>query len=213
MVLDQPVAVSDMFAAADAAGEGAFTLGPVRQYVLPLAEVRANPFDFESLHRGVMALFPKDLAGASAERRARSRILFRVDDARAGYLVLIQSATPPQVPGIAERPLPDLPGEGVRVRFRVAVNSVYRHGDKARPVPEDEVPTWLPSRLAPALNDVEVARVDRVVKKHRGTRQLVVDTVDGTARVADTDALARLVVDGVGRAKAYGCGLLTIAAA
>ena len=38
-----------------------------------------------------------------------------------------------------------------------------------------------------------------------------VDVVDGVATVADTGHLAELLVGGVGRGKAYGCALLTVA--
>jgi len=111
---------------------------------------------------------------------------------------------------------------GTPVRFRVAVNAVMRcrrpdgkHRDA--PLPEDQVDEWLGGKLTGALTDIAVLNSARTVygADRKGLRKgslnaLQVDTIDGVGRVDDPDRLLSLVVDGVGRAKAYGCGLLTV---
>ena len=42
------------------------------------------------------------------------------------------------------------------------------------------------------------------------TRVVQVDTVDGIAIVKDSVELEKILLNGVGRAKSYGCGLLSI---
>lgn len=174
--------------------------------------------DFRAVHKAVMALFDTTLPGADHERRATSKILFRVDDTPRGRIVLVQSAAP------ADRPTPGTvskdvtgrltPPAGSMVRFRVAVNAVQRvpRSGADRPVPQADLADWLTGKLAPALDQVTVLTSVRTVHKpRRGGRVLQVDVVDGIAQVADHDALAELTSDGVGRGKAFGCGLLTVA--
>lgn len=182
--------------------------------------------DPRTLHRAVMALFPASLPGAEQERRAASSILFRVDDTATGRVVLVQSlVAPTQAPprakvktvhiGTAMTP-------GTPVRFRVAVNAVTRsrrpdgkHGDA--PLPENQIDDWLTNKLTGALTAVTILSstrsvygTDRKGLKKGSLTALQVDTVDGVGTVHDPDRLLELVVDGVGRAKAYGCGLLTV---
>jgi len=71
--------------------------------------------------------------------------------------------------------------------------------------------------FAGALTDVTILAstrtvygVDRKGLKTGMGAALQVDTADGVGTVHDPDRLLELVVDGVGRAKAYGCGLLTV---
>jgi CRISPR system Cascade subunit CasE len=182
--------------------------------------------DHHSLHRAVMALFPAVLPGAEQERRAASKILFRLDETATGPVVLVQSLlAPTHLPptakvkavhcGTAMTP-------GTPVKFRVAVNAVIRrrrpdgkHRDD--PLPEDQVDEWLAGKLVGALTGVTIlasARsiygVDRNGLKKGLSVALQVDTLDGVGTVHDPNRLLELVVDGVGRAKAYGCGLLTL---
>jgi CRISPR system Cascade subunit CasE len=61
--------------------------------------------------------------------------------------------------------------------------------------------------------DVRITRRDRIAFTKQGRRQVVLHTVtfQGHLRVTDTDLLARALLHGIGPAKAYGCGLLTLA--
>ncbi len=57
-------------------------------------------------------------------------------------------------------------------------------------------------------------QIHRFVRRSDGSERTVVlstATFDGVLEVADADALRASIVDGIGRAKGYGCGLLTLA--
>lgn len=184
-------------------------------------------------HRAVMGLFGK------VEGRAESGILFRLDRVagQAPYF-LVQSEVEPVVPegisGVEVREFePPILGEGQPVSLRVAVNAVRRKteevGGKKRTrvtsVPfdfdhraveagETTVSSWLARKLSPAVRELEVVNHVRDVLKDPqakgGSKALQVDTVDAIALVADPEALAELIRRGIGREKAYGCGLLSV---
>jgi CRISPR system Cascade subunit CasE len=73
-------------------------------------------------------------------------------------------------------------------------------------------------RLAPGLDDQELAIHNRrqLAFKKRGHNKpvtIVTVTYDGRLEVTDPDALRRALTRGIGKAKAYGCGLMTLAKA
>ncbi|MFF4416777.1 type I-E CRISPR-associated protein Cas6/Cse3/CasE [Streptosporangium sp. NPDC001559] len=63
--------------------------------------------------------------------------------------------------------------------------------------------------------DVAPTPAPRLVRKKRKARRVVIDPVryDGHPVVTDLDAFTAAPVDGVGRARAYGCGPLSLAPA
>ena len=82
----------------------------------------------------------------------------------------------------------------------------------------------LPARTDPGLPDpddgatspapdIRITHRDRIAFSKQGRGQVVLHTVtfQGHLRVTDTDLLARALLHGIGPAKAYGCGLLTLA--
>jgi len=60
--------------------------------------------------------------------------------------------------------------------------------------------------------DLAVTRRERKSFR-RGTGRVTLDTVqfDGQLRITDADVLRRSLINGIGRAKGYGCGLMTLA--
>lgn len=83
----------------------------------------------------------------------------------------------------------------------------------ARVVPIDELQDWLDSKIGAALSEIEIIGHYRDTTEsgsRAGRYKIVVDTIDALARVADPVVLDRLRIEGVGREKAYGCGLLTL---
>jgi CRISPR system Cascade subunit CasE len=129
------------------------------------------------------------------------------------------------------------PAEGTAVSFRLAVNAIQRRtrvaerrskGEKTiTPIPfdhDDAAPTelprmseWVARKLEGALADValnnhqrQVLGADRRGRKTGTGPTVQVDTVDGVGYVEDPAKLERLLREGVGRAKSYGCGLLSI---
>jgi len=167
----------------------------------------ANPTAGD-LHRLVMGMFPAGLAG-----RDSHNILWRAE----GQNILVRSdIEPTNLPAgartIIEPALPYLAGD--TVRFTVAVNPVTRRnqdeGGRVRRVESLTDPVDLVTeKLALALRVDDVHSEVTWRTQRKGT-PLAVSTVTGIATVTDTNELARILREGIGRAKAFGCGLLTI---
>lgn len=188
-------------------------------------------------HRAVMGLFGSLEDGS----RDKAGILFRLErlPGQAPF-ILVQSAVGldnvDDVVGAEVRDwsFPELE-PGRPVSFRVAVNAVRRRtverADKRRtrvaPVPFDHdesaveagettVTPWIRRKLDGALADVHVTNHLRDVLEDPGVKGgrkvLQVDTIDGVGVVDDIGVLKTLVEAGIGREKAYGCGLLSIRA-
>ncbi|MHB1787098.1 MAG: type I-E CRISPR-associated protein Cas6/Cse3/CasE [Acidimicrobiales bacterium] len=173
--------------------------------------------DREAVHRAVMTLFAPKLPGDEAARRAMSAILYRVEDDQRNPHLLIQSRVAPasnsvslastDLTGLAPRLI-----SGTAVRFRLDVNAVRCQSRSRRrlPVPESEIPGWLTNTVMNrGLDAIEAGELKVNVLRTR-TTPLRVARIDGTATVRDEVALLTLLAEGVGRAKAYGCGLLSV---
>ena len=176
--------------------------------------------DRQSAHRAIMSLFPMPLSGDERTRRSASSILYRVEDDCRSPHVLLQSAVgllidtegndriaTTDLTGLVSRLVPD-----TAVRFRLDVNAVRCQARTGRriPVPELEIPEWLgASAMSRGLSSIAVSDLSTVVLRS-GATPLRVARVDGTAVVGDPAALVELLCRGIGRAKSYGCGLLTV---
>ncbi|MFI6803839.1 type I-E CRISPR-associated protein Cas6/Cse3/CasE [Streptomyces luteogriseus] len=108
-------------------------------------------------------------------------------------------------------------------------NRVHKHGFELLTLPntQDPAPGILPlpntdTSETEQLLDVRVTARDRLVFNKTltgpggaktGTTKVTITTASyaGTLRVADPVELARTLITGIGSAKAYGCGLLTLA--
>lgn len=187
-------------------------------------------------HRAVMSLFG-ELNGKTARKDAG--ILFRLDvlPGQTPFFLVQSSAEPAnihQFDGAQTKQitLPNLE-RGMPVSFRISANAVKRRtieikGNKRTQVtpvpieiPDDDangenLDAWLRKKLAPALKDVEITNHLRDVlqdsPRGSGSMTLQVDTIDGIALVESSDELSSMLLSGVGREKAYGCGLLTVRA-
>lgn len=188
-------------------------------------------------HRAVMHLFPQL---STDNPRAASRILFRLDTvAGSAPYFLIQSEVAPAEghPVETKQVLLQSPPSGTHVSFRLSINAVKRkgraegsnlkRGQGITQIPFDgdteaderlpRMSDWLAGKLSPALSEVtimnhqrQVLGVDRAGRTQRSPFAVQVDTVDGFALVTDSAHLEELLLNGVGRAKSYGCGLLSI---
>lgn len=166
-------------------------------------------------HRAIMSLYPDNLPG---NPRSTGGILFRLDHINDTLTVLAQSTiTPTQLPAGA-RTLTLNPTQwnqtvGSRIRFRVALNPITRNGRNKTEqlVPITAAPDWAITKLTPAMTDIDIVNYRRETRGTRNTAPglITIDTIDGTATIADPDHLNQLRALGVGRAKNYGCGLLT----
>ena len=173
------------------------------------------------MHHRVMGLFG-DL-GSSSAARSEGAVLFRYEPWVGEGRVLVQSAADPVVEGVrstALTPVLEQLTKGARVRFLLhanAVRTVNRTGEDGKTrthradVPEEQREQWLLDRTVSFFTDVAVQ--DPEVSSSRLGRKAKLLTVSftGTATVTDPQALAETVRAGVGRGKAYGCGLLTVA--
>ena len=189
--------------------------------------------DPEFRHRAVMGLFP-DFEDNQA--RSRNNILFRYEfiPGQAPYF-LVQSdcdVVAPDLAGVIETKQVEYPSyeNGIPIIFRLALNTVTRRtietNDRKREVitpvslqPLDAETGLNPAekhvayKLSTALQRIEFLNHNRQVlqfpKASRASRALQIDTFDCMGIVADSQALERIMHAGIGRAKAYGCGLLT----
>lgn len=117
--------------------------------------------------------------------------------------------------------------KGITVRYRVVVNPVKterlpldqkgRRG-KRIPLTGPDADHWWTSRAADAGLDLHtllptpIAPVRPPAKSSPPMRHHLV-RYDGTATVTDPDALTHAVLTGIGRAKSYGAGLISLAPA
>lgn len=186
-----------------------------------------NPYE---IHRVLWKLFPGD-------KDAERDFLFRVE--RAGQHqaeVLLQSWREPIVSTMREvrllgsKPYPLNLQSGQRVRFLLLANPVKTINDesgrlnadgeiKKCRVPlirDEELQVWLVRKLE-GLAEVESVEVEkRPAMNFRKDREKLVGKIQpvsflGQLNVIDPEGLKSLILSGIGPAKAFGCGLLSLA--
>ncbi|MBJ6636916.1 type I-E CRISPR-associated protein Cas6/Cse3/CasE [Streptomyces sp. DHE7-1] len=207
-----------------------------------ITRIRLNPYsrtvqrdlrDATQMHRTVMRLAPDNL-GTSPRRTAG--LLYRVDETTTTSTLLIQGNTldPSRLPAdYGHADLKDLTPmftalrKDLPVSYRVVLNPVKRErlplehkGQRGRIIPlsgPDADQWWIqraadaglqlhvltPTNLAPA----RPRGADAPPMRHSLIRY------DGTATITDPDALTQAILTGIGRGKAYGAGLLSLAPA
>lgn len=179
---------------------------------------RARFHDAKWLHHRVMDLFG-DLGGGP-QARNNGDVLFRFEPQVGDGRVLVQSSVEPVVDGVRTTPLTPALAKlepGLPVRFLLhanAVRTVNRTHDGVvkqhrADVPPHRLRDWVCGRIGGALTDVDLEEPTRHDRR-RGKAKLAVVRFAGTAAVDDPQTLTRAIRDGIGRAKAYGCGLLTV---
>ena len=136
--------------------------------------------------------------------------------------VLILSDRPPRPPrlgALETRPLPEGFLQASAYRFEVVVNPARRDNRSGRIKPvrgREAIAEWFCERgprwgfdvHAPSLLVTDV-RADRF-GKGGGVATIARATLAGSLRVTDREAFVRAVCQGIGRARAFGCGLLQI---
>lgn len=191
------------------------------------------------LHRRLMSLFPQE---AGPDPRAQFGVLFRAEDTPAGLQILMQSTHEPQLDKLPEnygtsqaRPLDALLNAlqpGLTIRHRCVANAVRRPGHTTRAY--YNLPAVLPlhgaaadrwwERQAEAAGlkpltlhshplDAASGRAGKRDTQSTRTVRHARTQFDGTAAIIDPELLRTKIIEGIGRGKAYGCGLLTIAPA
>lgn len=190
-----------------------------------------NPYE---LHRRIWRLFPDEPGetrrGAEDQRTG---FLFRVEENRPGRSarVLVQSRRPPQsangISLIATRQLDPKPSAGQRLAFLLTANPIKNVKDQQvehKPgkrrdscrvplIHEQEQTDWLVRKLDGAAQ-IEAVSVlpHQPIFFRRGNRagKLVPLTFEGVLEVEDPAVLIDRLLNGIGPAKAFGCGLLLV---
>jgi CRISPR system Cascade subunit CasE len=185
-------------------------------------------------HRRLWRLFPdRPPESRQHQEQARNGFLFRIEDNRPGRpaRVLVQSHERPRptegITLIASRELDPQPSAGQRLAFLLTANPIktIRDGqldekpEKRRDtcrvplITEADQTDWLRRKLdgAAAIQTVTLLPHQPVFFQ-RGNRggKLVMVTFEGILTVADPAHLRRLLENGIGPAKAFGCGLLLV---
>ncbi|MBL1102057.1 type I-E CRISPR-associated protein Cas6/Cse3/CasE [Streptomyces coffeae] len=208
-----------------------------------LARIRLNPQhravqrdlrDATEMHRTLMRLVPD---GLGASPRQTAGLLYRLDETDTTSTLLVQATSLDlaHLPaGYGHGDLKDLTPmfsaltKGRAVRYRITVNPTKterlpmdQKGKRGQRLPltgPDADQWWtrraaeagltlhtcLPTPVAPARHP---SKDDGKPPHHHLVRY------DGTATVTDPDTLADAVLTGIGRAKSYGAGLLSLAPA
>jgi CRISPR system Cascade subunit CasE len=208
------------------------TLDPVASRV-----ARAWLSDVHAMHRMVMSGFPTSVDPAA--RRALG-VLFRTDTTDRLTRVLVQSTAEPNWsmldPDSLAAPVRTRDAEallclpsGARLRFRLVANPTRairppgrdsRHAQHV-PLRRDEGPN---SRLGWLLRKGEhggftvhlesVVAADRPLMRGRrdGNARLTIEPCrfEGILEITDAECFRVSITSGIGRAKAYGCGLLSV---
>jgi len=197
---------------------------------IPWAKAR-NPYD---LHRCLWTLFPGQPREVRKDAESsRQGFLFRTEDQQHGrpMRVLVQSRLEPfAAPGITMigcREINPQPQHGQLLAFILTANPVKTIVDvqrEAKPgktktkcrvplIREEEQLDWL-SRKVDGAVEVQSVTIQNHAPTHfrKGDRAGKVATVtfDGLLRVRDAELLIALLENGIGPAKAFGCGLLLV---
>lgn len=180
--------------------------------------------DREGLHQAVMSLFPAHLPGPATAKRAASTVLYRVEPRGNTPRILIQASTDIRYHdhGIRSTSLAGLANNlrpGQRIHLLVDINAVRCQSRTGRriPIPAEELQQFLldptskerPGLLDQAITDLHILESTTYVHHQRGT-PLRISTISAQASIAHPGELAHKIVTGIGRAKAYGCGMLCV---
>lgn len=186
------------------------------------------------LHKRLMTLVPDDLGEAA---RSTVGMLYRVDETRTDTQILVQTQVPPDPARLPKsygrvdmrdiEPLLDALEVGLPVRYRLAANASKRLGRKAdhpgkvvalRGADADD--WWIRQSFQHGLtlrsfttSSEGYARGKAKESKNTARITHAVTRFDGLAIVTDPDKVRVAVRSGIGRGKAYGCGLLSVALA
>jgi CRISPR system Cascade subunit CasE len=167
----------------------------------------------------------------------RRVLLYAASPGKPDFTHIVEQAGWPTTEAWDTRPYDGLLGSlrrGQRWQFRLTANPVHAvrlpAWPKTKPLPHVTVKQqeqWLLDRadrlgfqVAPSqagVDELDLAVVERSLRRFErngsGTVTISFVTYEGHLEVVDVDALRQSLTHGIGRAKAYGCGLLTLARA
>lgn len=169
-------------------------------------------------HTRVMRLFG-DLEGINDVRK-RSDILYRVEPGIGFGRVLVQANTLINDPEIRRADLGKMlanlvPGQHVGLKVKAnavrtvnkTINNVVKTSREGLGI--DNIEKWFFDSTRESLEDIKLYNIEFGIERQRSFPISVV-TIDATATVADTQTLINVITEGIGRAKAFGCGLISV---
>jgi CRISPR system Cascade subunit CasE len=187
------------------------------------------------LHYRVMKLFPDNLGD---QARQQLGILFRAEETPQGSYVLVQSRTRPDLTALPPHyaqadsrpltPLLDALRPGLPVRYRIDASAIRKPRKTTqelyglKPIVALTGPAaveWWKNQAEQAglkLDTVHATRLDAATGIKAQGKQRIHNArtrFEGNALISDPEPLRQRVEEGIGRGKAYGCGLLSIAPA
>ncbi|MFI6764205.1 type I-E CRISPR-associated protein Cas6/Cse3/CasE [Streptomyces sp. NPDC050355] len=207
--------------------------------ILPSPRAREARHDLTnavSMHRRLMKLFPD---GVGPQARRQLGVLFRTEDNDASPVILLQSQVQPDLDRLPSNygraatkdfsPLLHALRPGLTVRYRITANAVRKPGHTTRaatgapaaiPLTGADADQWWQRQAEENSGlHLDLARstpLDTARGTHTHNKRPIIHArtrFDGTARIKDPDLLRHRILEGIGRGKAYGCGLLTLAPA
>ena len=194
--------------------------------------VRADLRDAIKLHKRVMMLVPDDLGD---QARARTGVLFRLEENHTGVSLLVQSRHRPDLDrlpdGYGTAAVKDLDPllEALRPACRSTTGSPRtRRSGWPRQTSTTRPSRSSPSREPPRTSGGPARRPKTALRSHPcSPRPLCLPPAgtptrsrrirhsltrfDGLAIITDPDRIRAAILEGIGRGKSYGCGLLSLA--
>lgn len=166
----------------------------------------ADPTDADAVHVATMGLYrAATLPGEVGARRAGANILWQVT--AEGVLVTSDLPATDVPAGASTYTFDETVRAGEQVRFTATVDAVARV--RGRDTPVSDVGAWFLRKTDGALEGVTIEEVTFAPVRRRGGG-LSQTTIEGTATVADPAAVTSYIQEGLGRSKAFGCGMFRL---
>lgn len=184
--------------------------------------------DTYSLHRVVYGLYDDVRSDTAKAQSQASGILWsdKGGDARGRQILMLANRPPAtQAAGghgeVCSRPIPPDFLAHQHYRFQVIVNPTRRDSASRKLIPvksREAIAAWFAERapqswgFVPAPKHLQIGRVSVLRFKGKGERPITLAQahVEGVLTVSNPEQFAYSFANGIGRGRAFGCGLLQI---
>jgi len=184
--------------------------------------------DAYSLHRVVYSLYDDIRDGMEKQGSTSSGILYadQGGDIRGRKILMLANREPmgavdDQYGEVLSKPIPNDFLEHEQYRFKVIVNPTRRDSASRKLVAvrgREEVAQWFSERaiaswgFAAEHEHLQVDSINVLQFKDKRQRKVTIGQahIQGALRITDKEKFTQSFTQGVGRARAYGCGLLQI---
>jgi len=176
-------------------------------------------------HKVVMSCFPDNLTLDSENPRSKNKILFRLDYRNAMPNLIIQSAIKPlfnleNIKTVSMIPLINKYKNGQKVHLEVILNSIRtdpKNGKRVS-VKASKLEEWVLGNsgdstlkgLFPWLDNKTILDLSPIEKFRQGAIPLSAASLKLEGSIGDLERSLFAVKNGVGKAKSYGFGLITM---